>query len=415
MNWQTRACRIAAVVAACLFGGAVVAPAQVGLGQAASPQVDNVQRGVPAGAFRAFPEIYSGIFYDDNVYRTASGKHSDSALDVGGSLKLQSNWNNHALNLALVGNRLEYNTAARDSRTTWNVGADGRLDIRRGYDVQGAVSYGTEYEPRNSPNTIGSIEEPVQFHTSRLRGVASLRPSLLGFEVGASYENYDYDNTDLIGGGVLNNQDRDMSIASLWGRAAYDFSPGYAVFTRVTYNDRAFTMPLDRFGFDRDSTGYAVDAGVDMLVTNLVSGNLYAGWFQQVYDLPLKTIDGFNYGATLTWYPSPLLTVKLNAARRLFDTTVPGASAANEAVFGLSTDFSVTYTIVVTGTFDYVDVDYAGSTRTDQVRVFGAGITYRMNRYVSVEGRYTYIQRDSSDVFGRFDSNALLARLNLHL
>ena len=255
------------VATICIFAGAGVTNAQV----------DEVQRGVAVGTFRAFPEIYTGIFYDDNVYRTATGKQSDGALDLGGSLKLQSNWNNHALNVAVEGNRLEYDKAVRDSRTSWSVGADGRLDIRRGYDVQGAVSHATEYEPRNSANTLGAIAEPVQFHTSRLRGEVSLRPARFGFEVGASYENFNYDNTDLIGGGVLDNQDRDMDIASLWGRAAYDFSPGYAVFTRVTYNDRAFKEPVDRFGSNRDSNGYAVDVGLDMLVATLVSGNIYAG------------------------------------------------------------------------------------------------------------------------------------------
>lgn len=367
------------------------------------------------GSFRAFPTLYSGIFYDDNVFRTASGPISDYIYNFGGALALQSNWNNHALNFSAAASRFQFDKSDDESRTEWSVGADTRLDIRRGESFTAAASYATRFEPRNSADTPSSAASPIEYRALHLEAVLGYRPARVGFEIGANYDRYDYDNVRLIGGGVLNNQDRDMRIASVWSKAAYEFSPGYAAFARVTYNSRDFLRRLDRFGVNRDSNGYAVEAGVDMRVSALISGSFYGGWFQQNYRAPLANVSGFNFGAGLTWSPTQLLTVKVNAARRLVDTTVPGASASNEASVGIGADFSITRDVLLFGSFDYVDASFSGANRNDETVIFGAGLRYAINRYVSAEGRYTYLKRDSSEAGADFEANTFMALLNFHL
>lgn len=379
------------------------------------PAQAQAPEGVAMGSFRAFPTLYSGIFYDDNVFRTASGPISDYIYNFGGSLALQSNWNNHALNFSAAASRFQFDKSNEESRTEWSLGADTRLDIRRGESFTAAASYAARFEPRNSVNTPSSAASPIEYRALHVEAVLGYRPARVGFEIGANYDRYDYDNVRLIGGGFLNNQDRDMRIASVWSKAAYEFSPGYAAFTRATYNSRNFLRRLDRFSVNRDSNGYALEAGVDMRVTALISGSFYGGWFQQNYRAPLANVSGFNFGAALTWSPTQLLTVKLNAARRLVDTTVPGASASNEASVGIGADFSITRDLLLFGSFDYVDASFSGANRNDEAIMFGAGLRYAINRYVSAEGRYTYLSRESSEAGAGFDGNTFMALLNFHL
>ncbi len=403
--WTTRITSAAAFVLLCLVGSLLPAKAQE----------DYAPQGVAKGSFRAFPMLYSGIFYDDNVFRTSSGPISDYIYNFGGALAVQSNWNNHALNFTAAADRFQFDKFTEESRTEWSVGADTRLDIRRGESFTAAASYATRYEPRNSANTPSSAASPIEYRALHAEAVLGYRPARVGFEIGANYDRYDYDNVRLIGGGLLNNQDRDMRIASVWSKAAYEFSPGYAAFARLTYNSRDFEQRLDRFGVNRDSNGYAVEAGVDMRVTALISGNFYGGWFQQNYRAPLADISGFNFGAALTWSPTQLLTVKLNAARRLVDTTVPGASASNETSVVLGADFSITRDILLFGALDYVEASFSGTNRDDETVIFAAGLRYRMNRYMSAEARYTYQTRESSELGAGFDANSFMALLNFHL
>ena len=401
----------AGLLAAWLMAGAAF-PA---LAQDAPQAPDYAPQGLPMGAFRVYPALYLGIAHDDNVYRTQTGTVDDTIYYLGGTLTAQSDWTRHQLNLTAAVDGFRYDQRTLENHTEWQVGADGRLDILRGSAFSGAATYATRFEPRSSPNETGFAAEPTEFAATHLAGSLSHRPNRFGVEAGGSYDNFDFKNTPLIGGGTLNNRDRDHSEVMVYARASYEFSPGYSTFLRGSYEERDFALNSDRSGLRRDSDGYAIDAGLEMAVTNLIQGNIFAGYIDHNYYAPLPDVSGFNYGASLTWYPTQLLTVQLNASRRLVDTTLAGVSATDDRHFGAVIDYEFLRNVLVRGNVDYTSSDFPGSSREDELFAAGIGVRYFMNNYISAEARYDYSTRTSSVPGQGFDDNLFRINLNLHL
>jgi hypothetical protein len=386
----------------------------VGVSAAEQQATDYAPRGLPFGAFRAFPTIYTGIFYDDNVYRTQTGTISDVIYTLGGEIGVRSDWVRHSLNLSGAVQRFMYGDNSSEDRTEWRIGGDGRIDVLRAATVNVAASYTNLFELRNSANTPGFAAEPIGYRVAHLRGSFLYQPARLGFEVGGSLDDYGYSTTPLVGGGVVTNLDREHQEINLFARALYEFQPGVSMFARVGYNTREFDLPLDRNGQARDSDGYAIDAGMRMRLNALLEGEAYIGYLKQDYLAPLPDISGINYGATLTWYPTQLLTVRINAARRLVDTALAGASASDDKSFGVIFDYELLRNVLVTGHFDYIFSSFTGTTRKDDFMFTGIALRYLINRYLSASAAYIYSSRTSSVPGEDFDDNTLRANVNVH-
>src|SRR5690242_15890994 len=92
------------------------------------PRPEYDPTGLPAGGFRIYPNVYLGIARDDNVFRTETGEQSDTIFEVAPDILIASNWTQHALNLRGGLQWLEFRKHDSESRTNFNLGADGRLD-----------------------------------------------------------------------------------------------------------------------------------------------------------------------------------------------------------------------------------------------------------------------------------------------
>src|SRR5262249_51454304 len=152
--------------------------------------------------------------------------------------------------------------------------------------------------------------------------------------------------------------------------ASYDFSPGYTFFLRGTYNtDDVFHDTV------RSSHGYNVDAGVDLLLGNLIKGQVYVGYLDQLYHKPaFHDVTGLDYAANLTWYPTELLIVRLAGARPLQNTILgglgTGASAGDDKSATLSLDYELLRRLHVLANVGYDDTNYR-TVRDD--KAFSAG------------------------------------------
>jgi hypothetical protein len=377
------------------------------------PEYDPI--GMPVGAFRLYPTVYLGIAHDDNVFRTQSGAQDDTIFELAPDLVLSSNWSQHALNLRGGMQHLEFTEHDSETRTNYNLGGDGRLDIMRGVTLSGAASYNITHEPRTSPDLPGFAAEPTRYAVSHAQAIFRYQPVALGFEAGILFDHYSFDNTKLFPAGVLNNNDRDRDQIDAYATVDYEFSPGYTAFLRGTYDQRSFDVKIDRNGVNRDSDGYRADAGVSLLVTRLVRGEIYGGYLQQNYKAPLTDVSGFNYGAQLDWFPTELVTVHLTASRALVDTTVPGASTRDDRQIAASFDYELLRNLIVQGGLGYTNSVYQGTARDDDYIDANLTATYYITRYLAGTARYLYSERSSTIVGQDFTDNLISAGLRLRL
>src|SRR5436309_10648158 len=80
------------------------------------PRPDYSPIGVPLGGgglFTVYPRITVGTIYDDNVLREEHHPHADVAVSLQPEVRLQSDWDVHALGVGAVANIVRHRDQSR--------------------------------------------------------------------------------------------------------------------------------------------------------------------------------------------------------------------------------------------------------------------------------------------------------------
>lgn len=399
-----------------------------------APDEFYLPRGVPLGApFRLYPNLLTSLTYDDNVYRVGAsapgGKTDSFFFTINPTIVLD--YDTSGLKVDLYGDSAiyEYTSLGRADTTTYDLGVRGSYTITHAASFSGNVSESLEDEELSSPNDVGSQAHATQFSLFDGSGRFDFKPSRLGFAVGGSADLYTFHCTALIGGGLsCLDHDRDNQLYKGYVETSYDFSPGYSVFARGTYNDdHYFINPLnpnggDRNGDLRSSHGYTIDTGLNLLLTNLLSAQLYVGYLDQMYikhqPHPLPDVSGLDFGANLNWYPTELLTVHLSALRQIENIVLPGASAGDDKSVTLSAEYEIARRIFATGSVGYDDVLYKmlpPPSLTDQTFSAGLGAKWLVSHYLTASVSYNYSIRGSTRPGGSYNDNMVSLAVNLQI
>jgi hypothetical protein len=277
------------------------------------------------------------------------------------------------------------------------------------------VDYVSTHEQRWSPDEPNSAAEPTHYSDVHAEGAFTHDAGQLAFTLGGTFDRFDYDATPLVGGGVLNNNDRDAKKYALRGRVSLELSDGYSFFVRGTYNARAFDLQRDRNGYNRGSHGYSLDGGAEFRLTDLLRGEAYLGYAEQTFHAPLPNVNGIDFGAKLTWYPDALYTVHLTAERRFTDTTILGASVSDDRVVNLGVDYELMRDLILQGGVSYTSSRFAGALRNDTV--WGASLTgeYLINENMRATLGYDFSNRASSVPGQDFRDHTIHAGIRLAL
>ncbi|HKD22905.1 MAG TPA: outer membrane beta-barrel protein [Rhizomicrobium sp.] len=408
------ACAVAALVFS--FAGSALAQTETAPAQSV-PEVVQISdqslfaaKGLPIGDFRLFPTLDLEAAHDDNVYRTPLGQLDDYFFVISPAVVLRSEWARHLIALRANLDQYQYDRLDHETHTNYNFAGDGRFDLLQGLTLDTTLSYDILHLPRGDPNMPIQALSPTRYTDLHAATDIAQYIGPFGVRAGGTFDRFDYSMTPLIGGGTFNNTFQNRDQYTVFVKGDYEFSPGYAVYTQVTYDDRIYQVVPDPLGFDRDSNGIRVDAGLDMQVSNLIEGNVFAGYLKQDYKAPLSTLNGIDYGAGLTWYPTGLLTVHLKALHLIEETIVANAAATNEQTVSLGADYAFRHDIVFQAGSAFANDNFAGSGRIDQVFTATVGAKYLVNEYASLRANYLYADRTSTFTgFGYRDNTVMLA------
>ncbi len=222
----------------------------------------------------------------------------------------------------------------------------------------------------------------------------------LGFVTAAAFADDVYQAKGMpVGGGLFSNKDRNSDLYTGWVSAGYEFSPGYAAFVKATYNARTFDVTTNRLGIDETSNGYAIDAGLDMRVTNLITGNIYVGYLQQNYKGALGSVSGADFGAQLKWTPGEEWLVTVDASHTLNNTVVAGSTEDNSQI-KVTADLTVRPYLVLEGQAYYLNSNFSNAVPKRQDNYYGLGLSakYILNDYMALKAGYNFEQRTSNSV-----------------
>jgi hypothetical protein len=371
-------------------------------------------KGIPFGGFRVFPLMTVSGSYDNNIDRQDTGIRDDFIVDLAPTIRVQSQWAEDSLEIYAGANSYNYLAHGEENLTDWDTGLDGRYYISHEISVYGTGQAAEFHEQRSSPNTLGAQESALQYYQYHGEANVAYQPNRFNITLGGIIDSFNYQDVGLVGGGTLDNADRNYEDYQAYAKASYEFSPGYSGFFRALYDKREYDLQLDRSGANRSSNGYRLDAGVDLQLTHLISGEVYAGYMEQSFKAPLSDIRGIDYNAKLDWLIDPLVTLHLQGTRTLSQTTLPGVSASEDSSVTLSADYEFRRNILVLAHASYLESTFPGSDRQDTVPDVGVNVNYLFDRHLSAQLSYDYSERNSNAPGVNFKDHLITLAITAH-
>jgi hypothetical protein len=360
--------------------------------------------GVHTGGLTWYPRISGEVEYNDNIYASAL-KVDDVIAHIRPEVGVRSNWSRHSIGGYARANFNRYADNKGENSEEYAVGAQGRLDFARASNLYAGVDQQWLIEPRTAPTSPAAAAKPTEYALSQANVGFVHELTRVRVSARVDYSDFNYENNVTRAGTPLIQDDRDREVVTVSGRAEYAYSPATAVFVAVKGNRRSYKLAPPASAVNRDSEGYAATAGVNFDVSNLIRGEVEAGYMRQSYDDPgfRDGVHSFAAAGRLEWFPTELTTVTLSGVRSIEEATVPGAQGFVSSSVAVQVDHELLRNLLLGAQASYTGDRYKGVDRKDSRTSAGVSATYLMNHRAAVSLNYSYLQQASSGLASTSD------------
>ncbi|MCK0069375.1 outer membrane beta-barrel protein [Kordiimonas laminariae] len=365
---------------------------------------DYTSVGIRTGSFIFSPTIGAEGKFNSNIF--AQDNDSVDTTDdfiavIKPSLALVSDWNRGFLSLTADADIARYADNSTEDFEDIRLNAQSRIDITRGSNITFNVGYSDLHEDRGAPDSNGQQDRPTTFSIFSTDVGYTRDEGLVSFAVTGSYENFDFDDTGLVGGGIFNNDDRDRERTEGTVRVGYDLNEDYEAFVKFAALKVKYDDSREDGGPLRDSDGWSVVGGAAFDLGGKSEGEFYVGYQKRDFDsASLGDSSEFIFGASVLWAATGLTSVKLGVDRDVNETTVGQnglfASGTLDTSFSLRAEHELQRNVLLGADVSYTKQDYIGVGREDDVYLVGAEAKYLMNRLLSMKASYNFEKRNTN-------------------
>lgn len=407
--------RGAIVLASMLLGATAhtAAHAQVPPPLPSDRQLDDFEPvGGRIGSFLLYPSAEVRIEYDDNILALPEGGADDVELTVRGAARLVSQWQRHSLEANAYIQQGYHGRFTTEDAMEGGARLNGRLDIDRNTSARFVASIDSLAENRANITSVRQALEPTRFR--RTDALASLAHDFgkLQLSGDAQVLVLDFDDVPAIGGGTIEQDFRDSVYMRGALTAALEISPRVSALVRGQVDRLTFSDEPDiPDPFDRDTTGYALEAGFRLELDNLLSGEIRAGVLHRDVDDPSGAgLTGVSFGANLVWSLTPLTTLSLFADRQVEEGGSQLVSGNIRSQARLVLEHELLRNLVLEGQAGFARIDTIGQIEESAEEYnLMAEATWRLDRNFRLFARADRFQRFSNEDFFRdFTRNRLM-------
>ena len=366
--------------------------------------------GARSGSFLVFPSIGITGRWDDNIFSTNTNEVDDFVTLVNPALRLQSDWNNHALNFSADAEFARFSDRSREDYQDYNVGFDSRVDVRRSTNITAGAAFGAQHEQRSSPDDVGGLE-PTEFAVTSAQVGVFHGFNRVSFGLNGSVSRLDFDDARTAAGANINNDDRDRSEYSASLRIGLEINPTTEAQVVGSYNQTEYDASLDDLGFNRESDGYAIQGGLVLDLTGTVFVDFLVGVFAQSFDdTGLPDVNGSTFQLGVDWNVTTLTTVTAAVSRSVEETTLTGTSGVLRTSAALGIDHELLRNLILSADVSNVIEDFRGIARDDRTFDFRAAAQYLIHPRFVAEFGVNMTTRDSDVAAQDFDRNRYFLR-----
>lgn len=349
------------------------------------------------GVWTFAPVIEARIRYDDNIFREETDRDGSLIVTASPSATLASDWRRHSVKVEAAGEIGVFTASPEDNYFDGALRFEGVLDATRAARLRFRAHLERDHEARGGDDTPLGLEEPVQVSIFGGSLTGQYAPGRLRIQPTLRWGRRDFQDADLIGGGVSDQDDRDRTEAGAEILLGWRWTRRTELTASLSAFVEDFDTELDRGGFDRDSEGFRALIGAQFGRDGIWEGFAGLGLAHRTYDDPaLEGFLGPVAEASVIWRPTRRWEVTGALSRRIEATTVAPASGADVAAVGVSARWSATRLIDVTAETGFERRDFRGAGRRDETFTLGAVAEWRVTRGATLRAGVRRIRERSN-------------------
>jgi hypothetical protein len=358
--------------------------------------------GLRAGTFVLRPTFESGLRYSNNPNDPTCDCFANSA-ESKLLLRAESDWLRHAMNIEAEVNlkkAFSNKTGVANIDTLENglrLSIDGRSDVTKDDQITASASFEHAREVLDTSSTASFAERPM---VNSLRGSVGYThdAGVIGLSGRLNLVRQSFgDGIDLTGATIAQD-DRDYTNVTGTLRGTYEFSPVFSPFVEAELGRRAFDNKLDALGIANSSTRYALRVGSEINFGEKLNGELAGGWFiENIDDLSLNNVSGFDLRGTMNWSPMRDTNVALSLGTQVDGARTSGSSTS--VLYSGSAVFTrrMRANLDATATLSAAYRDFQGAEASQTTLTAEVGGTWWFNRFTGVKGMVMHNSTLSSD------------------
>lgn len=343
--------------------------------------------GLRLGTFNANASFEQGLTWTSNANSSPGG---GKALLSETQMRLNavSDWSRHSA--AISGYGIVRRTISGEKVSEPELGLDAslNLDLAESWSARLGLGYSVRPESASSPVVIeDTVSRPLR-HS--LRADAGVTKELGQFRLGltGNLNREDYADAELSGGGMLSQEERNFTLATVKLRAGYAVSPALTPFLETEIGRRFYDVRLDSSGYARSADRLALRGGVELDFGDKLRGELAAGWLREkIDDDRLAPLSGLSLEGALRWSPERDTIIALAGSTEVEGTTTAGESGSIRYAGDLSLERRIRANLTAGAALGAAWRDYAGSTDHELTLTAQANATWWFNRYAGLTGR----------------------------
>ncbi len=390
-------------------------------------------------AWTVAPSLSVSATYDDNVFAVPADdpdRQSDVSIRISPQVSLIANTRRHAFSVsggATIGRFLD---RTDQNFADFNLGANGRWDVTRTFDITGSLSFAQSEQDQADPDrilvdevaqqttTINSFSGSIAASKRWQRSTATVSTDISRqtfeeleatvFDPGLGLT--PVDTVDL-------NADRPRTRIANRARWRYTVTRRYNVFATATYTLTRFdenNQIIERGGLvnnivdvregdSQDFETLSVQFGNGFDFDQVVEGDVSIGVTRRFSDDEGDDDNlALSFNADLDWTLSPRTSLNVSGRQGFDPATGDAGGSALNTNLGLNLSYRLSPQISLGANADVSRRSRTGSDRTDNRIGAGLSASYNVNQYASLSARYSYEQRFSDEPEREFTRNRII-------
>ena len=349
-----------------------------------------------------FPSLTLSVSKRNNPTRINGGEDQDDiswtivpVLTYRGLIR-----DRHVYELGVSASQESFDELVNLDNDSYNLNAAIRLDLTEilKLDVFGDTGKGSDKRGGTATRLIPPDGESDRYDQTRYGGRVTLgrRSNPLQLVFGAEHLDLEFTNND--------QGQRDRQDTRVESGIFFNVSPRTSLFLNAAQTDIDYEQESSGI---YDSTNTTFNAGIGWDPSYSTSLLFEAGQIQKDFaDSTLEDQDSDSYRGKLTWLPTLFTSFNVYASRTFEETTVRDSPVTISDLFGVSLSHAFTSSIRGQAYYNLID-DELVDARLDEITDYGIGVSYDLNRYLSLGLFWDWTRRESTDPLAAYETDAI--------